>query len=196
MSTFNGWTIVTLPTYPPAPKSIEWDFVDTVGVARSPFSLQQQLYNWQASLIRASLSYPQMSNTNATAWRVFFASLQGVSCIFQFGDPMNTAPQNMAATAGAVSGSGQTGYTLDTTSTDLTPGDWIQVGLRLYMVQAVSGGVLGIWPQLRESPATGTDLIITNTQGLFRLTNNDRRFAVSTEQGRTYSFTFEIEEAI
>jgi len=194
MSTFNGWTILTLPTFPPCPRSIEWQFSDTVGAARSPFSQQQQIYNWQASLLRASVSYQPMNNAQARAWLAFLASLQGISNIFQIGDPLGVAPQNSAAAAGTVTGSGQSGYTLVTSSSNLTPGDWIQVGLRLYLVTSVAGGTLGIWPQVRETPPDGTALIISNTQGLFRLTKNDRK--ISVNDAKVYGITFEIEEAI
>lgn len=194
MSTFNGWTIVTLPTDPACPRSIEWTLGDTVGANRSPFSLQQQLYNWNASILRASLSYQPMKNAQALAWIAFLMSLQGVSNIFQFGDPLNLGPQNPGATAGTVTGSGQTGYSLITSSGGLTAGDWIQIGLRLYMVTSVSGGTLGIWPQIRESPAGGTALVIANTKGLFRLMKNERRYNVN--DAKLYGVTFEIEEAI
>ena len=194
MSTFNGWTIVPLPTFPPVPKSVEWEMGDTVGSARSPFSQQQQIQQWNASLLRASVSYQPMTDPQARPWLAFLAALQGVANIFQFGDPVLTGPQSPAAVAGAVSGANQTGYTLNTTSSGLTLGDWIQIGLRLYLVTSVAGGALGIWPQIRETPADGTPLVITNTQGLFRLTKNQRKISVNT--ARHYGITFEIEEAI
>lgn len=194
MPTFNGWNIVSLPAFPPAPKSIEWSLSDTVAASRSPFSLQQQVYNWQASILRASVSYQPMNNAQALPWVAFLMSLQGISNIFQFGDPLNLGPQNPAAVAGSVTGSGQTGYSLITSSSGLNPGDWIQLGLRLYMVTSVSGGTLGIWPQIRESPAGGTTLVITNTQGVFRLTKNERKYSVN--DAKVFGITFEIEEAI
>ncbi len=167
---------------------------DTVAAARSPFSQQQQLHNWGASILRASLSYPFMTKLYARPWVAFLMSLQGISNVFLFGDPLNQGPANGAASGGTVTGGGQTGYILNTSSSGLTAGDWIQLGIRLYMVTSVSGGTLGIWPQIRESPADGTTVIITNTQGLFRLTKNDRKYDVSNQ--RVYSITFEIEEAI
>lgn len=194
MSTFNDWTIVTLPAFPAAPKSIEWSLGDTVAASRSPFSLQQQIYNWGASILRASLSYQPMNNAQARSWVAFLMSLQGIANIFQFGDPLNTAPQNPGAVAGSVTGSGQTGYVLNTSSSGLTPGDWFQLGLRLHMATSVAGGVLGIWPQIRESPVNGTNLVIQNTKGLFRLTKNERKYSVN--DAKVYGITFEIEEAL
>lgn len=194
MSTFNGWNIIPLPTFPVAPKSIEWQLADTVASSRSPFSLQQQIYNWNASLLKASVSYQPMYDSQARPWMAFLAACQGTASIFQFGDPMLTVPQNPAASGGSVTGSGQTGYVLQTSSSNLTPGDWIQIGLRLYMVTSAAGGTLGIWPQIRESPAGGTSVLITNTQGLFRLSKNQRGYTVN--ESHVYSVTFELEEAI
>lgn len=194
MSTFNGWTIITLPASPP-PANIEWELGDTVGAARSPFSQQQQIQNWPASLMRASLSYQKMLNSEALPLITFLRQTQGIANIFLFGDPKRTQPQNPAAVAGKVTGGDQTGYTLVTSSSGLMPGDWIQLGLRLYGLTSVTGGTLGIWPNLRESPADGTDLIITNTQGLWRLTKNQRKFRDSSSLN-VDPITFEIEEAI
>jgi hypothetical protein len=194
MSTFNGWTIVPLPAYPPCPKSIEWQLDEVVGAARSPFSQQLQTMDWGQSVLRASLSYPFMPPTIVKPWKPFLMLLRGKLNVFQFGDPLNVGPQNAGATAGTVTGSGQTGYALNTSSSGLLPGDWIQLGLRLYHVTSVSGGALTIWPPIRESPADGTSLIITNTQGLFRLTKNSTKLIVDEE--RFTSITFEIEEAL
>lgn len=194
MSTFNGWTIVTLPTFPPCPRSMEWGLGDVVGSSKSPFSLQKQIYQWNASILTASVSYQPMNNAQARAWFAFLASCQGTANIFQLGDPMQIGPQNPGATAGTVTGSGQTGYTLVTSSSGLMPGDWIQLGLRLYLVTSVSGGMLGIWPNIRESPAGGTALVIANTQGLFRMQKNDRKITVN--EAHVYGITFEIEEAL
>jgi hypothetical protein len=194
MSTFNGWPIISLPAYPPAPASIEWEPFDTVAAARSPFSQQQQLQNWQAAILRASLSYQPMTPSQAIPWIVFLMNTQGISSVFQFGDPLLTGPQNPSASAGHVSGGGQTGYALDTTASGLTPGDWIQIGYRLYRVMTVSGGNLGIWPNIRESPADGSAISITNTSGLFRLTKSARRYTVN--KAKIHGITFEIEEAL
>lgn len=193
MSTFNGWTIISLPTTPP-PRSLEWGLMDVVGVNASPFSLQKQFQDWGQSRLSASVSYQPMTAAQAAQWEVFLMACRGPLSVFQIGDPIRLAPQNSGASAGAVSGSGQTGYTLVTTSSGLTAGDWFALGVRLYRVTSVSGGTLGIWPPLRESPTSGTALTIVNTQGLFRLVKNDRKYSVN--EMRIYGFTFECEEAL
>lgn len=186
--------VTTLPPIPP-PEYIEWDLGDTVGSARSPFSRQRQIHNWNASILRATLTYATMYNSVAiSTLLVFLMDTLGIANTFLFGDPQNRAPQNPSAVAGTVTGAGQTGYTLVTSSSGLTPGDWIQVGQRLYRVQTVDGGTLGIWPNLRQSPPDGAPLIILNTQGLFRLAKNQRSYSV--KPGQIVSpITIEIEEA-
>ena len=175
----------------PAPRSVEWNFDDTVGVSKSPFSRQTQTFDWGASGLRGSVAMPVMDRTTGPAWVAFLANARK-SKIFLFGDPLNRGPQNAGATGGAVSGSGQTGYTLNTSSSGLLPGDWIQLGERLYQVTDVAGGVLGIWPQIRESPAGGTTVVIANTQGFFRMTSK----SVHMDERKIYTVTFEVEEAI
>ena len=196
MGSFNGWPIVSFPYDPPAPRSVEWELGDTVGSARSPFSLQQQIQNWGASILKASVSYPVMTPLQARAWMAFLASTQGIANVFLFGDPKNTAPQNPLATGGTVTGSAQTGYNLLTSASGLLPGDWFSLGVRLYLVVGASSppGYLQIWPQLRESPADGTDLVIVDPKGLFRLQKNTRK--ITENKNHLFEVTFEIEEAL
>jgi hypothetical protein len=194
MSTFNGWTIVNLPAFPTAPKTIEWMAQDIVADATSPFTGQQQIYSWQAAWLEASVTYQPMTNAQAQAWIAFLMALQGTANIFQLGDPLMLGPQNPGASGGTVTGSGQTGYSLITSSSGLTPGDWVQLGLRLYRVTSVSGGTLGIWPQILESPVGGTTLTIANTLGLFRLKSSQRKWSVN--DAKMYGITFEMREAI
>lgn len=194
MSTFNGWEIITLPAFPGAPRSVEWDLDDVVGEAVSPFSRQAQIQDWGQAELRASVSYQPMTNAQARPWLAFLAAARGVGSVFLMGDPLHTGPQNGGASGGSVTGSGQTGFVLVTSSSGLTAGDWFALGLRLYMVTSVSGGTLGIWPPIRESPAGGTTLTIANPKGLFRLATNKRR--VSVDVAKTYGVSFEVKEAL
>lgn len=195
MSTFsfNGWPGFAMPTTP-VPASIEWNLDDVIGANVSSFSRQQQAQDWQQSQLKASLGYSIMSEIEFNPWAAFLAQLRGIQGIFLFGDPRRTSPLNSGATGGTVTGSGQTGYTLVTSSSNLSPSDWFQIGLRLYRVTSVSGGTLGIWPCIRESPANGASLIVTNPVGMFRLTKNQRGY--KERPGGIYQVAFEIEEAL
>jgi hypothetical protein len=81
----------------------------------------------------------------------------------------------------------------------LKAGDWIQIGNRIYRVlvdatQSSGAATLSIWPQLRESPNDGESIVLNNTQGLFRMKSNMRKFSIT--EARFYGFQFDIREAI
>lgn len=195
--TFNGWTIVTMPS-DPAPRAIDFTDVDTIATNLSPFTGTKQILDWQAAWIEASITMPPMfDGATARAWMAFMAELRGQSRVFEIGDPLAALPIG-TATGGTVNGADQTGFTLavDLNGT-LEIGDYIQIGHRLYrnLDTAPSGtSTLNIWPQLRESPGDGDAITTHNTTGLFRLKSNARKFSLS--EMRSYGFAFEIEEAL
>ena len=81
------------------------------------------------------------------------------------------------------------------TSGIILAGDQIQVGYRLYLVcpDANSGANgyanLTIWPSIRETPANGTAVTLTNPVGLFRLADNRRVINWSPSRLTTLSVT-------
>jgi len=93
MSTYLGRTIIPIPSYPPAPASIECSQVDAVAASLSPFTFQQQVQQWgvggsppsPSTYRKASVTMPAMSDANAQAWVAFLVSLNGVANCFQFG---------------------------------------------------------------------------------------------------------------
>jgi hypothetical protein len=206
MSTFNGWEIVPLPTAPAAPASIEFTATDTVAVSTNPFTGQQQVQDWQASWLEASVTYPPLTQLQAQSWIAFLMSLRGQAKVFQMGDPLTGAPRGNAAGNPLVNGSGQTGYSLATNGwTPDTPGillmgDLIQIGYRLYRnltdADADGGGLatLNIWPQIRESPSDGDAIITTSAKGLWRLKSNSRKWSLT--EMRVYGLQFEMREAL
>ena len=191
MSTFNGRTIITLPAFPAAPKSIEWNLMDVVGESASPFSLQSQFQDWQQARLSASVSYQPMTDFQARAWIAFFMACRGKLSVFSFGDPKHLTT---TGSGGTVTGSGQTGFTLNCTATGMQPGDWIQIGLRLYAVTAQGSGNLSIWPPIRESPADGTSIVTSNCTGMFCMKSNVRKYSINDMS--IYGFTMEIEEQL
>jgi len=188
-----------MPSYP-SPRSIDFTAIDTVGVAVSPFTGQQQTQNWRNAWLEASVSMPPLKHIQAQAWIAWLLGLQGQAGVFQLGDPLAPLPQGLGGSM-TVSGAGQTGYTLNVAggagAPSLLPGDWIQIGFRLYRnIGTYNGGAgaLDIWPQIRESPLDGTAIVVTDTKGLFRLKSNVRKWSESDM--RMYGLEFEIREAI
>lgn len=201
MATFNGWTILPMPAVPAAPSSVEWNAIDMVAISQSAFSGQQQIQNWNSSWLEASVNMPVMTPTLFREWQAWLMGLKGQSAVFQLGDPILAHPRGTGLGTPTVVGSGQTGYTLATTgwsgANALLAGDFIQIGYRLYTnLVAIGAGsqTLTIWPQIRESPLNGTPIVIHNTQGLFRLKSNSRKWSLNGQ--RYYSFGFEIREAL
>ena len=209
LGTFAGSTIVGMPSTP-APKSIEWTAQDVVGVSTSPFTGQQQVMDWQASWLEASVQMPPMAQGAAQAWISWLLQARGQAGVFQLGDPAGQSPRGNALTASGpvafVDGAGQSGYRLRTklwaanTPGVLLPGDWIQLGYRLYrnldQADADGGGnvTLNIWPQLREEPLNNLPVIVQNTRGLWRLKTNARKWSLG--EARIYGLTFDIREAL
>ena len=206
MATFNGWTIVILPSDPPAPASIDFTLQDLVASVDNPFTGQQQFQDWQTSYIEASVSMPPLTATQAPAWIAFLMSLRGRLNVFQMGDPLRTRPRGTGAGTPLVDRSGQAGYSLATkgwtagASGVLLPGDWLQIGYRLYANLAIANAdgsghaTLAIWPQLREAPADSDAITLNNTRGLFRLKTNARKFSEVTN--RTFGIQFDVREAL
>jgi hypothetical protein len=204
--TFNGWTIIPMPAAPPAPATMDFTALDTVAVSISPFTGQQQVQDWQASFLEASVSMPALTPAQGPAWIAFLMSLRGQANVFQLGDPLSVSPEGSALGTPLVDGAGQTGYSIalkgwtPSAAGVLLPGDWIQIGYRIYrtLVAATADGtgrlVLNIWPQLRESPADSAVVILNNTQGLWRLKENSRKW--SETASRTYGMSFDIREAL
>jgi hypothetical protein len=206
MATFNGMNIIVMPGAPAAPSTIEYTAQDIVAVSISPFTGQQQVQDWQASFMEASVSLPALTNGQAQAWIAFLMALRGQANVFQLGDPLARSPRGSGLGAPLVDGAGQTGYAVAlkgftaSAANVLLPGDWIQIGYRAYRTVAPASAdgtgrlSLAIWPQLRESPNDGSVVILNNTQGLWRLAQNARKWSITA--ARVYGMQFEIREAI
>jgi hypothetical protein len=203
--TINGqsYNLVTMPSSP-GPSEIELGMSDAVSVFSSPFTGVQQTQQWPGGdNWDATITLPPMYLSTAWPWEGFFAELRGRANIFQLGDRRNTAPLGVGTGTPVVNTSSDNlpmttslvtnGWTVSTSNL-LLPGDKIQVGYRLYKVcEAVSsdgGGnaTITVWPSLRETPTTGTSVILTNPVGIFRLTSNRRAIHWSPSQLTTCSF--------
>jgi hypothetical protein len=202
----NGWPLVAMPSTP-GPRQVEWNATDVVAAVTNPFTGKQQTQNWQAGWLEATVTLPPMKRVLAAAWIAFLLQAQGQNAVFYFaGDSLNNAPQGTAEGDGQINGIFQQPYLLTTNNWTpsqsglLLPGDWLQVNWRMYMNLnlAASDGAgnasLAIWPQMREQPASGTGIVTTNAQGLFRLASNQRKWSESYLT--TFGISFGIREAI
>lgn len=204
-ATFNGWQIIPMPTHP-APREVDFSMSDTVGQVTSPFSLTSQQQYWAGGdYWKLNVSLPPMSQTYAMKWRAWMGALRGVTNVFQIGDPLHIYPSTLAIVNGVTPvTNGQnnaTSIVLATrgwpvNATVLNPGDYLQIGYRLYMVagssSVISDGTgtctIEVWPSLRESPADGTQINLTNPTGLFRLQTNERDYTSNFDHLDRLSF--------
>lgn len=201
----NGWPLIAMPSTP-GPRQIEWTRVNIVGGVTNPFTGRQQTQNWQAGYFKAVVSLPPLAVATAGAWEAFLDQAQGSNAVFYIGDQLRATPQGSASGTGVIAGSFQGPFSLTTGGWDanqptlLMPGDWVQVGWRMYrcMDMAASDGAgnssFAIWPQVREIPAAGTAIVTTNAQGLFRMDTNELKSSES--YNRTIGMSFPIREAI
>jgi hypothetical protein len=75
---------ITMPGVPAAPESIDLFQVNLVSGTVSPFTGAQQIFDWQANYMRASVSMPAMPYAIAQSWVAFLKSLTGIVNYFQF----------------------------------------------------------------------------------------------------------------
>ena len=158
-----------------------------------------------------SVEFPLISAAVWPRWSGFLAALRGNLSVFQLGDPLHQviAGAGAGSSTPMVAGANQSGFSLVTDGWPfnipnvLLPGDWFQVGYRLYRctgpANADGGGVVTIpcWPNLRDGgPADDAPLILKSTQGLWRLKSPARKYTVSVENSHYYSLQLELREAL
>ena len=100
MATYNGWLIVSMPTSPVAPASVEVAHNAITGASTNPFNATQQVYDWQASWKELSVSMPSMTGAQGQIWAAFIESCDGIANVFQFPSGMCVLFPNELTTDG------------------------------------------------------------------------------------------------
>jgi hypothetical protein len=202
---FNGSPIIATPGSPGF-REVQWSAMDIAAIANSPFTGQQQIQNWKASFLSATVTMPPMKRNQANAWIAFLLECQGPTAAFYIGDSQGAEPQGTALGTPVTAGSNQAGYALTSSGWNpnqtelLLPGDYLQIGLRLFRcldtASSDSNGnaTFAIWPQVREPIPNGTTIITDSAQGLFRLATSQRQWSESYLT--TYGLSFPIREAL
>lgn len=83
-----------MPTDPPAPASIDLTVVNIVSGSTSPFTGQMQVFDWNASYMKATVVMPPLPYATAQTWVAFLRSLKGISGVFQFSAAFRAAYGN------------------------------------------------------------------------------------------------------
>ena len=184
-------------------KKIEFSYLTSVGITRSPFTFQQQVQKFPGQLWGVEIELPKMTSAQSAEWEAFILKLNGQQGTFLVGDPLREEPRGSALGSPIVNGIAQLGNSLDTTGWTpnefelLLPGDLIQLpNNRLHQVlntvdsDGSGDATIDIWPSLRESPTDGSTIITVNPQGIFRLNDNaDTLRAVNTNRTMTTKFS-------
>jgi hypothetical protein len=206
------FTLVSMPAYPGF-SDIALSLVDSVAVVQSPYiPSQSQTQQWPGSdAWVAQIALPPMDRNTTGAWRAWLGECHGAANVFQLGDQSAprvrdfahpTLTRSIPLVDGAVGNNLVSSYVLftkgwnPTTFRLMLPGDYLQIGYRLYMVAgqaAINSDSTGkaqipVYPSLREVPPDGTPLILFNPVGLFRLASNKRDWHTAVTRFTTLSF--------
>lgn len=182
-----------------------------VGLTRSPFTLEEQVFKWPGEAWSVEVNLPLIKGRErASEWIAFGLNLEGGFGNFLMGDPLGKVPMGVATGAPLVDGAAQEGTTLLTKGWTsnitgiLLAGDYIQLGSsgasRLHMVtqNADSDGsgnaALKIQPALRTSPADSSTIVTHDTVGVFRMSDND--FSWGVAPGKIYKINFRAHEVV
>lgn len=194
------------------PARIRWIADEVVGESVSPFTLNEQLYDWNAARLGFHASFPPCVRADAEELVAHLLALAGRAGTFLYWPPANRSPRGSGASdSPVVMGSGTArartlatdGWTAGASGL-LLRGDWFQVGSgtssRLHKVlspvnaDAYGAATLDIWPPLREDLADGDPLVLVDPKGTFRLAENVRAWDI--DLATIYGVELDAVEAI
>lgn len=94
--TFNGWNVVTLPAT--QIRSVDFTAAEMVAIASSPWTGQTQTYDWQQSILSATVTLAKLTRQQGAAWIAALLSCRGPLNVFAMGDPSQSMPFGAAGT--------------------------------------------------------------------------------------------------
>lgn len=96
MPSYNGRPIITIPSFPPAPQAIDFEYSAMTAASESLFTFEGQYFDWGANIMRATVHLPPMLYVFAQNWVNFFKALDGQANVFQLGSAFTAAYPNDA----------------------------------------------------------------------------------------------------
>lgn len=164
-------------------RRVQWQPQGVQAVSTSPFTGQQQVYDWQAGWRVVNIELAAMSYAVASDVWGWLQALNGQVGTFTFAPPAARRQRGRATGAPLVDGASQTGTTLSTDGWTpsvegiLLRGDWISISDRLYTATAdADSGADGsadleLWPAIDTAPSDDTTIETSECRGVFRLTS-------------------------
>lgn len=206
---------LSIPPGPPGPSRMRLGRMSAVAKSESPITFQQQIQDWGSRRWELEISWPPMTAAQAAPLQAFIDALGGVGGTFLAGDPLGTSPQGSAHGSPVCSGSANisgatqlvTSGWIPSQSGVLLPRDYLQVQApgapqRLHRVMTQSaintdgGGnaTIDMFPPIRETLPAGTSIILLNTMGTFRMSEN--RVVDDLDSKKTITIGLKAVEAI
>src|ERR1700744_4014490 len=149
----NSVHLGAIPQFP-GMREVEFTASDAVATYVSQFTGQVQTQQWQgADMWTGTMTLPVLQQPDADAWLSFLLQLRGMANAFQIGDPLKPHPAGPGGSGTVTAGAAAGAQTIQVSfgAGALLPGDYIQIGYRLYRVlDATGSGPIGIWPSVRE----------------------------------------------
>ena len=166
--------------------------VKSVGVAESPFTLNQQVHDFGGARWEAEITVPPLSQADAQVFQAFLIGLEGRKGTFTMSHPLH----NQTGTVSTATGTkGDTSLTLS--GAEMPAGTYFSIDSFLYMVTEAkaSGSSVDteIQPPLSNDVSAG-NIDMTSPLGTWRLASNHNGW--STDVSSRTPFTFACVEAI
>jgi hypothetical protein len=187
--------------------AFRFDLLRTVAVSSSPFTGQQQVYEWPAALWQCAFEVMAKAGAESAALDAFALSLRGRVGTVMIGPRHAPRPRGTALTSGvtvfaggAVAGAREIGLAGLGAGRTLLTGDYLQVGAgaaaRLHMaVETATGDGSGaawvtVEPPLRAAYANGTAVTLVAPKVAMRSTLDRFDAPLGPSGIRTCAFSF------
>jgi hypothetical protein len=176
--------VLTFPSI--VPEIQEFGIQYNTQVSVSPISGITQTVELPGARWKGRLSFTDMTPEESAELKAFLLQLRGSAGRFYYGDNSHTTPFNAVTGNPTVVSSDSRrliNVTLDTSSPELSPGDYIQIGtdedreLKMILNSAlVSGDTyrLTVEPMIRRVTYVGESVVYTNPTSKFLLTSSDQ----------------------
>jgi len=174
---------------------IQLSAVNAVATSMSPFTYRQQVVRHAGDRWEASVTIPPVKRDLAEAWVSFLLRCRGQTNTFNLGDPAGVSPRGAVLSSSVTGTVGADSVTLSSSS--FATGDYFQLGsgssAQLYKVLEGGTTTPDVFPRLRTDHS-GTSAVLTNPQGVFRLSSN--RTDWSIDDASSYGIQFNCVEVL